>query len=392
MRALKVVQVAWNWVDELGGAALSVYQFAKVFDSLVVSFTQEPCGTYSGGGLISQIQIPYSNSMYNRYSYSSSPLKKQAEKELAAADLIICHGFYRYHFDWAVAIARRNNIPYWIVPHGSLDPFVFTYRKFSKFLWFALKGNKGFADAGAIVFSTEAERTKASLRIAAERSEVIHWPVEYVATDNRLAAKSRIRTLHNIPIDASVLLYIARFHPSKRPIETIKAVTTAGQKNVYLLMVGPDSDVMTANDCKDFCAQNGAENVRFIEPVYGRGKFDYFMAADAFISLSHKENFGFSLAEALAAGIPVILSPGNDLVHDICHLNCGWLLVDDHLESAIKAVVEFAATPEKQLIEMGLRGQEWARTELSLERFKSQLRALALETVATTGRQIELST
>jgi glycosyltransferase involved in cell wall biosynthesis len=105
------------------------------------------------------------------------------------------------------------------------------------------------------------------------------------------------------------------------------------------------------------------------------------MAADAFISLSHRENFGYTVAEALSSGIPVILSPGNNLSYDIRHLNCGWLLADDNPVTAIKAVNEFAVTPGEQLVEMGRRGQQWAQAELSPEMFKSQLHVLALEPV-----------
>jgi glycosyltransferase involved in cell wall biosynthesis len=376
MLNLKVVQVGWNWINELGGAAQSVSNFQKALGSFVVSFTKENGGLYRGSENVKQLHIPYADCNINRYSYSRSPLKEQAEQVLIEADLIVCHGFYRYHFDWAVKIAKQHNIPYWIIPHGSLDPYVFTYRALSKKIWFALKGNKSFADASALIFATESEREKAQIYAAVDRSHVIHWPVEYVYTDNRETIKTKIRKKLNIPAEAKVLIYIGRFHPMKRPIDTISAVAACKNNNLYLIMIGPDSDVLTAAECKKYCQDNDIANVCFVKAVYGQEKFDYYLAVDAFISLSHRENFGYTVAEALSSGIPVILSPGNDLGNDIKLLGCGWLLEDNSLRIATKAVSEFASTPRKQLADMGLRGQEWARSELSWLSFNSKIQKL----------------
>lgn len=384
MIKINVIQVTWNWIKESGGGAQSVLDFAELLNSPVISFTKESSGQNICSETVNQLHIPYMDIELNRYAYSCSPVKQQAEKVLSNANLIIIHGFYRYHFDWAVSIAKKNNIPYWIIPHGSLDPYVFTYRSLPKKLWYSLKGEKSFSDADAIIFATKSEKDKSLMMSQTEKSKVIHWPVDRVETKNSVEAKFRIRKENNIPHDAKVLIFIGRFHPMKRPVETIKAVAACNANNVYLMMMGPDSDVLTAADCNNFCVKNNYENIRFIEPVFGKEKYDYYMAADAFISLSHRENFGYTVAEALSSGIPVILSPGNDLSKDIKHLSCGWLLAEDNPKSACSAVNEFAVTPVEQLVEMGLRGQQWARAELSPEWFKSQIQALALETVEKT--------
>ncbi len=381
MKGIKVVQVAWNWINESGGAAQSIANFQNALGSFVVSFTRDNASPYKGSEQVKQLHIPYHESTVNRYSYTRSPLKQLAEQTLIDADLIVCHGFYRYHFDWAARIAKQHNIPYWVIPHGSLDPYVFTYRSISKKVWFRLLGNESFSNAAAFIFATESERDKSYIRVPLEISRVIHWPVKYINTQNRVEAKSRVRKEHNIPPNAKVLLFIGRIHPMKRPVETIRCVATCGSDKVYLMVMGPDSDVLSSAECNKLCINNGYKNIRFISPVYNQEKYDYYMAADAFISLSHRENFGYTVAEALLSGIPVILSPGNDLSKDIRHLNCGWLLEDDSPENATRVVNEFVETPGEQLVEMGGRGQKWARAELSPERFKSQIQALALDTV-----------
>lgn len=381
MRNLSAVQVGWNWIKESGGAAQSVLDFSKALDSMVISFTNEHGCHFFENDSRRQLHIPYRENFLNKFSYTNSPIKRQAENILFGTDLILIHGFYRYHFDWAVSIANRYSIPFWILPHGSLDPYVFTYRGLAKKLWLLFKGNKSFANAKHVIFATESEKDKSYVQVSPEKSIVIHWPVDPVNTHGSAEVKLRVRMEHDIPHDAKVLLFIGRFHFMKRPMETIKCVASCNLDDVYLMMMGPDSDVLTAVDCNDYCKKIGYTNVRFINPVFSLKKYDYFIAANAFISLSYRENFGYTVAESLLSGIPVILSPGNDLSKDIRHLNCGWFLTDDNLESASRAVNDFAATPGEQLVEMGRRGQEWAQTELSPEMFKSQMQALALETV-----------
>ncbi|OGU16586.1 MAG: hypothetical protein A2076_02610 [Geobacteraceae bacterium GWC2_53_11] len=386
MRQTRVVQIGYNWSKESAGSAQAIYNFAEALDTIVISFSRDSRLRYDDDLEIEQFHIPYFESALNRYSYTWSSKKRKAEQLIANSDLLICHGLFRYCYDWAIGIAIKHKIPYWIIPHGSLDPYVYTYRTLSKRIWFTLKGNKAFSQASALIFSTEKELLKAQSFIDTERFQIVHWPVSYVDTSNAESAKIRIRSLHSIPYNAKVLLFIGRFHPSKRPLETIKVVANAHDKNIYLLMIGPDSDVLTANECYKFCKDNHFTNIRFAKPVFDMSKFNYYMAADAFISLSCRENFGYTVAEAMASGIPVILSPGNDLSKDISPLNCGWMLKDDSLNSAIDAVNEIAETPTDILAKMGQRGQHWARTELTKERFRANINALVQKTILTHAR------
>ncbi len=377
MQKFNVVQIAYNCSNENAGTSQAIFNFDEVFHSQIISFSRDANLEFSSDACLRQFNIPYYDSPINRYSYTWSSKKKQAQQLIATADLVICHGLFRYHIDWAIGLAVKNDIPFWIIPHGSLDPYVFTYRKLSKKIWLTLKGNREFAKASAIIYSTEAEMLKARQAVSVAHSHIVHWPVAYVDTSNFADARARIRALHSIPPDAKVLLFIGRIHPSKRPIETIKVIAGCDADNLHLLMIGPDSDVLKADECIKFCKDNKISNVHLAAPVYGQAKFDYFMAADSFISLSARENFGYTVAEAMASGIPVILSPGNDLSKEINYLDCGWMLTDDTLACAISAVKEFVVTKSETLAEMGQRGQQWARTELTKEKFMANINALA---------------
>ncbi len=381
MNNYHIAQVGLDCVDESGGSSNSIMDFHKALKGIIISFTRSKLISNNKLQNPSIIHIPVEDNLINRYGYTNSLIKKEAERILTGVELIICHGIYRYHIDWATRIAMKNNIPYWVIPHGSLDPFVFTYRALYKKLWLYLSGNKILAKASSVIFATEMERIKALPYTKRAVSNVVRWPTPPVDIDNRIEIRNSIRSIHKIPHDARLLLYIGRIHPMKRPIETIKAVAACRRDNLFLLIIGPDSDVLTADMCKKYCNENDISNVKFAKPVYGKDKYKYFVAADAFISLSYRENFGFTVAEAMSSAIPVILSPGNDLAPDISPVNCGWILPDNEINSVTVILRDFAAMPLQQLAEMGIRGKKWTESKLSIDHFNTAIVNLAKRSI-----------
>ena len=121
--------------------------------------------------------------------------------------------------------------------------------------------------------------------------------------------------------------------------------------------------------------------VHLVGQLAGDRLAEAFLASDGFISLSHRENFGYSFAESLASGLPAIVSAGHDLAHDIMPpgdaFPCGWLLDGDAAVAAVGAIREWAAAPAARLATMGATGRTWAGEELSFERFRDRLRGLS---------------
>jgi glycosyltransferase involved in cell wall biosynthesis len=177
--------------------------------------------------------------------------------------------------------------------------------------------------------------------------------------------------------NARVLLYFGRLHSMKQPLETIRSVAKAGVASLHLLMVGNEQDV-SLKDCYAVADKCGiAGRVHLIGPVYGEAKFDYMMAADAYISLSHRENFNHTAAESLSAGLPVILSPGNDLQGDIAEAACSWGLSSNNSEDAALAIQEFAEMESRDLMGMGSRGRQWVKENLQFSTFRDRLNTVA---------------
>jgi glycosyltransferase involved in cell wall biosynthesis len=370
------VHVGLDVVPSTGGTYKTINEFSKISNSLIISFTHHNKYINENPTTANVIHVKCSIDFLGRsFAFAPKKMRIKADEAIKDADLIICHILWRYHVHWVKAHAAREGIPYWVIPHGSLDPYVFSYRSLIKKIWFNLFGYSFLKKSSKVIFATEKEKNKASIYYNDENSCVINWPVEPINCYRKNYAKITIRKKYEISQEEKILIYLGRLHSSKRPLETIKSFALAGVAGAHLLILGPE-ETISREECMDLVEKLGVRNVHLVGPIYGEEKNIYLMASDVYISLSEKENFGHTVAEALSAGLPVILSPGNDLGGELIPLDCGWILKDNQLETAAVAIKEFCTQSDDMLIEMGQRGRKWAITELNPNKFRKKIEAL----------------
>ena len=380
------VLVGLGLVPSTGGPSKTINLFREVLDARVVSFSDPRVLEAEGSAIRGAVHVPISSGVAGRaYGWVSSRNLEPAEALLPHANLLSCHILYRYHVNWVKRKAKEYGLPYWVVPHGCLDPYVFTYRSFVKKLWLRTIGKSFLKGASAIICATQAERDKIARWYKGDNLRVIHWPVVPIDDSNRAQVRKEVREALGIPEGDKVLVYLVRLHPMKRLLETIQAFAAAGGAGVHLLVIGPEESYTVAH-CQSYARHRGAEHVHVLGPVYGKDKERYLLASDAFISLSIRENFGHTVAESLTAGLPVILSPGNDLSGELKPIGCGWFLKDDDLGTAVAAIREFAHASPDELKERGEKGKAWALQELSYENFAQKIQDLARESIGKSGR------
>jgi len=101
--------------------------------------------------------------------------------------------------------------------------------------------------------------------------------------------------------DTRLLLFLGRFGKDEAALETLQAFAAQAVPNVTLVVAGMTETYSRAELAE---AAHGARapNVMVPGPVYGAEKAGAFFAADGYISLSWRENFGYTAAEALARG------------------------------------------------------------------------------------------
>lgn len=313
--------------------------------------------------------------------YSLHDSRNEAERLIAQSTLVSIHSFWRWHVLWAYKTCRRYDVPYWFVPHGSLDPFVIEGENAGFKKVFLQLGGKAFLrDAATIIYSTQKEREKATLVTGTDRGDVVNWPLsqeDFNVVDRQ--DRSAARSDYKIAEDEICFLYLGRLTPMKRPLETIEAFAKAGPRNAQLIMIGNEHGV-TIDQCQKAAAKFGVgDRVHVLGSMYGKEKQRIISAADVYISLSHRENFNFTAAETLAAGLALILSPGNDLAHELKGLPGVYLLDDvenDTVTSSIRVCEEIGV----EQLSLGRRERStWALNRLSTADFQSRLQNMSMK-------------
>jgi len=364
-----VLQVGNNTLSTRGGTPKAINDVRRAIGGDIVSFTNPHLVPEPEEGVF---HIPQSTSPAGRvYGWAPARVRAQAASCFDRCDVVLIHGLFRFHYQWAVNEARRRARPYLIFPHGSLDPAVFAYRAPQKELWWALVGRPGLHGAAGTVFTSRLERDKAAARGRLPRPHVIALPVDAARKETPEVREQARRRLGIDPAHR-VVLFLGRLHRIKRLSTVIRAFNRAALPTLHLIVAGPDGED-TAAGCAQQVAPALRSQVHFLGPVYGDDKRAAFAAADAFVSVSSRENFGYSLCEALAQGLPAIVGPGNDLAPDLRQAACAWLLDSDDDAPLADRFRQLAQAPPGELEAIGERGRAWVEAHLAFGQFRSAL-------------------
>ncbi|MBI1857512.1 MAG: glycosyltransferase [Candidatus Melainabacteria bacterium] len=97
-------------------------------------------------------------------------------------------------------------------------------------------------------------------------------------------------------------------------------------KNAFLVFVG-DGDGKYVNQVKMSVKKNNLENkVLFTGWLDGKDKLSAFVDSNVFVLSSYFENFGMSVIEAMACGVPVIVSNKVGICSEVEKYNAGMVV------------------------------------------------------------------
>ena len=213
---------------------------------------------------------------------------------------------------WA---ARRAGVPYIIRPLGTLSFYSLQSRRpWVKKLSLLLFEKRLLRDAAAVHFTSELEQTEALALGVSLRSRVIPLAVEGVPTPSRATVEEHFPEL----IDSDVVLYLSRIDPKKNIEGLLRAfaLCTPARPQLRLLVVGDGSSTYLSS-LKSLARELGIEQkVAWAGHLSGEAKAAAFGLASVFALPSFSENFGIAAVEALAAGVPSVLSEGVAIAGD----------------------------------------------------------------------------
>jgi glycosyltransferase involved in cell wall biosynthesis len=116
------------------------------------------------------------------------------------------------------------------------------------------------------------------------------------------AERAVLRSARGIPPDAFAVLLAGKLEAIKRPLDAIRAVAALGGAHLVVAGSGP-----LEADCRALAARLGL-SASFLGFVNQRDMPSVYAAADCLLVASARESWGFVVNEALASGLPAVMS------------------------------------------------------------------------------------
>ncbi len=105
--------------------------------------------------------------------------------------------------------------------------------------------------------------------------------------------------------------------------------------------------------------------------VSGDLKASLLQSADLFVLPSYYENFGIAVAEAMVAGVPVVISDQVHIYQQVIDSNSGWVGATD-IQALVELIKEALQNPQERQ-HRGLNAQNYALQHFSWDAIARQI-------------------
>ena len=308
--------------------------------------------------------------------WASTTLKSAIVRAVPDYDIFHTQGIWLLSNTYASTALKGAEPKLVLSPRGMMAPRALKYSGFVKKIFWRLLQEKALRRVD--MFHATSEQECADIR-----AMNLMQPVAVIPNGIDLPDMSHVLTPPNET--PKTVLFLARIHPIKR-IDTLLEAWAKLQDRFpdwQLKIVGPGPDDVVDN-LKSMAKDLGTKRVIFEGAVYGEAKTQAYIDASLYVLPSDSENFAMTVAESLAAEVPVITTKGTPW-SQLKDYRCGWWI--DHgtpsLEAAMSEAMSLTASERK---EMGARGREWMSEAFSWAGIAQQM-TLAYDWLAKGGAE-----
>lgn len=344
---LKILQMVHTLDPGVGGVAAAVLELsrglAKRGHKIEIVVLDDPSAAWVANIDLTVHALGTGLTSY-RYSRVLLPWLRQHGGDY---DRVIVNGIWQYLTFAAWRRYAGSSIPYYVFPHGMLDPWfkkTFPLKHLKKWLYWPWAEYRVLRDAEAVIFTSEEERLLARKSFWLYRAREKVSPLGVEAPPILSNAKSEFLSRYPQLQNTRNFLFLGRLHPKKGCDILLDAFARIRSNDpISLIMAGPDQIGWEPDLRRQVARLNLTDLVVFTGMLQGAMKQGALASADAFILPSHQENFGISVVEALAAGLPVLISERVNIWREIDADRAGYI-ESDNVEGTIRLLQRWIDT------------------------------------------------
>ncbi|MFA4928238.1 MAG: glycosyltransferase family 4 protein, partial [Patulibacter sp.] len=279
------------------------------------------------------------------------------------------HDIIHVHYVWSlgtlfgVLVGAVSRTPVVMTPHESLTEFDIEFSR-SRLRTMQKRVVKRLLLSGIrrIVVASELERRDS--RLASHAAVVVPHPVP------RAAAPDQSRATRG---GGTVVGFLGRLHPKKRLDVLLDALAKTDSPTT--LLVGGDQPRSELRRLQSLVASEGlADRVTFLGFVASAQRDSFFARIDLLAMPSTYECFGMVAAEAMSAGVPVVVTRSTG-VAEIVERHKAGVVIETPDADTLAAAIE-RLTDDGVRKPLGERASGAARDEFSFQAYRRDISAL----------------
>lgn len=373
---MKILHITPNYVPAYshGGPVVSVHILNKWLVKLgadVTVYTTNIDGNkkldvpLSQEVIIDGVKVFYFPLTFRAWEYSNA-IHQVLKKNIKNFDVIHITSVFLSASTLGAYYAKKYKKPFIISPRGNFMKQTYGSKSLKKVIYTHLIEKFALKNASAIHFTSDVEkRDYRETKFPFKKAIVIPNPFEDENPD--LVRSNLFRGEWGIKEDTEIVLFVGRLNWVKGFDTLVPAFADVLKErpNTVLVIAGPDEAGYEAKIKSQISNLKINEKVIFTGLISGEEKKAALQESDVFVLPSFSESFSMATIEAMAAGLPVIITKGVAISEEIKNADAGIVIEKDQklFADAIIGLLENKDEARK----MGRRGKEFVDNNFSAE-------------------------
>ncbi len=312
----------------------------------------------------------------------SLPLWRWLDGHVRGFDLVHVHALFSFASVAAARCARGRRVPYVIRPLGLLNRYGMTQRRrHLKRLSFRFIERALLQHAAAMHYTSTQEQAEAEASGATARAFVCPIGLDF-GRSNKLPQPGQFLKRWPKSAGRDIVLFLSRLDPKKGLDLLLDAFAELLRSHPRaLLVIAGDGDASFIRGVHHQADQLGiSDDIIWTGFLEGQDKLSAFAAARVFALPSRSENFGIAVVEALAAGVPTLITREVGIADQVQQADAGLVVP--------ASGPDVASGLSRLLSEPGLaarfsaNGRELAQREYSLDTMGAALLGLYRQVIS----------
>ncbi len=303
----------------------------------------------------------------------SHKMARALKNNLKDFDLIYIVNIWSYPAAVAAHYSKLYLKPYVIVPTGMLYPGTLSKKAWKKRPYYHFVVERNLRNASAIHYTAEDEANKTHSFLNLQNRQIIIPNGIDLSEFSDLPQREKLQIRYPQLKNKQTILFLGRLNRIKGLDILIKAYAMIAKEkeDAHLLIVGDSADRYAKKVNKWIRGYGIVDRVSFTGMLTGQEKIEAYAGSDIFVLPSYSENFGMAVVEAMACGLPVVISNRVGIAKKIEQNNAG-IIIETNAQDLYRGIKLLIDTPALKK-EIAVNGRKLAQDYYDIDKVADKM-------------------